>query len=142
MFVDTYAKIAQQQRPGANAYHQEYGGIAHIKGLADKYHVAIVLVHHTNKRDSDDPYDTISGTTAMQGAADTMIVLQAPRTTKADAVLFVRGRDVEDQELALERDEAGGGWRVLGDAEEFRQSDTRRAISDALKKHACPLSSG
>lgn len=37
--------------------------------------VAIVLVHHVRKMDADDPLDTVSGTTGLTGAADTVLVL-------------------------------------------------------------------
>jgi len=78
--------------------------------------VSILILHHLRKTEADeDPLDQISGTTGLAGAADTAIVLQRDRTGRA--ILYGRGRDVEEFELALERDPSGG-WTVLGEASE------------------------
>ena len=58
--------------------------------------------------------------------------LRAAYATMADAVLHVTGRDVEEQELALQFDKNTGRWNIIGDAEEHRQSETRRRVYGLL----------
>jgi hypothetical protein len=48
--------------------------------------------------------------------------------------LHVTGRDVEERELALRFDAALGTWALLGDAQEWAMSDTRRRIVEALRE--------
>jgi hypothetical protein len=47
-----------------------------LKHLADRRELAILALHHTNKRDEpEDPFDAVSGTTRLTGAADTVLIL-------------------------------------------------------------------
>lgn len=63
---------------------------------------AILLVHHLRKlKDSDDPFNEVSGSTGIIGAADTNYVFKRKRSTNA-ATLLVSGRDMEYQELTLQ----------------------------------------
>jgi hypothetical protein len=43
----------------------------------------------------------------------------------------MRGRDVEEQEIALAFNKSSLKWSILGDAAEVHRSDTRKAILDA-----------
>ena len=54
--------------------------------------------------DSDDPFNEVSGSTGIIGAADTSFILKRKRT-KDTASLLVSGRDVEYQELTLQFNE-------------------------------------
>jgi hypothetical protein len=55
---------------------------------------------------ADDPFDELSGTTGLLGAADTGMVLRRERGSKK-ATLYVTGRDLEEElELALLFDSA------------------------------------
>ena len=61
-----------------------------------------MLVHHLRKlQDSDDPFNDVSGSTGIIGAADTNFILRRKRSGNA-ATLLVSGRDVEYQELTLQ----------------------------------------
>jgi hypothetical protein len=53
---------------------------------------------------------------------------------KADAYLHVTGREVEDEaELALRWDAGRASWTLAGDAEEYRLSQERRSLVEALR---------
>lgn len=59
-------------------------------------------MHHLRKlQDSDDPFNDVSGSTGIIGAADTNFILRRKRSGNA-ATLLVSGRDVEYQELTLQ----------------------------------------
>jgi hypothetical protein len=55
------------------------------------------------------------------------------------AVLDIRGRDVESNELAIEFDKATCRWRILGTASEIHLSQQQGAILAALKEAGKPL---
>ena len=51
-----------------------------------------------------------------------------------DATLSIRGRDVEEAEKALNFDSHTGIWKIIGNAEEQRQSKERHEICNVLMK--------
>ena len=104
IIIDTLQKV-RDSRGGtgkAGMYGNDYDDISSIKRIADDYNIAILLVHHLRKlKDSEDPFNNISGSTGIIGAADTNYVLHRKRDSNT-ATLLVSGRDVEYQELTLQ----------------------------------------
>lgn len=98
--------------------------------------VAIVLVHHVRKMDADDPLDTVSGTTGLTGAADTVLVLNR---TSQGVTLVGRGRDIEEIDVAVSFSRETCRWTAQGPAAEVRRSGERRAILDALQEASEPM---
>ena len=85
-----------------------------LKQVADRRSVSIVVLHHLRKAKSDDPFEMINGTGGINGAADTLWVLdRAPSAPSAS--LYIRGRDVEDQVLSLQFDSCR--WKNIGQFE-------------------------
>ena len=133
--IDVFAKIRGHSPPGASAYDADYAAVGRIKRLADDHGVAIVLVHHVRKMASDDFLTEVSGTNGLAGAADTTLVLKRPRgTTKG--TLHVTGRDVDENDYAVEFQPASGAWHLLdGPPEEHNLGKTRTAILQYVKTH-------
>src|SRR6185503_16820565 len=90
---------------------------------------------HTRKAESDDRLEMVSGTNGITGAADQTFVLQRQRL-QADASLFMTGRDIQEQEVALALDARTMKWNALGDADKYRLGQERRQILDALAQLA------
>jgi hypothetical protein len=137
--IDTLKRVKPIQKRSESYYDYDYDTVCSIKAIADKHNVTIMVIHHLRKAPSmEDPFDELSGSTGLSGAADTIAVL---RRTKGDseATLYIRGRDVEEQELAVSFNNRTYGWDVLGDAEEFERTDNQQAIIDVLKKTDAPL---
>jgi hypothetical protein len=96
-----------------------------------------LILHHTRKMESEDP--SVSGTLGITGCVDTVAVLA--RTGKG-TTLYVRGRDVEEQEKAIVFNKSNCRWTIMGDAEEVYRSDTRQKILtllDDVRKVSVPL---
>jgi hypothetical protein len=127
--IDTLAKIRPARRRNGNAYDEDYSAISRIKELADRYRIAIIVVTHVRKMPSDDPFDTLSGTLGLTGAADTVMILSRDR---GQHVLHITGRDVEQQELAMAWDAESAAWALVGDAARHRLSGERSVILDAF----------
>ncbi|MCG3041934.1 AAA family ATPase [Streptomyces sp. S1A] len=126
--IDVFAKMRGPSAPGASAYDADYAAVGHAKRIADHYGVAVVLVHHVRKAGSDDFLTEVSGTNGLAGAADATLVLKRARG-KADGVLHVTGRDVDEAEYALQFHAAAGAWQLLeGPAADHTIGDTRAAI--------------
>lgn len=130
--VDTFKRVRPQEKGNARLYDMDYDAIQPVAELARHRNVAIVVVFHTRKGVSEDPLEMVSGTLGLSGAADAVLVLRRERG-QADASLFVTGRDVEEQDLALrwEKDDELG-WVLLGPADQFRKSKERQEIVDAI----------
>jgi RecA-family ATPase len=103
IIIDTLQKV-RDSRNGAGKsgmYANDYDDISAIKQIADKFKIAIVLVHHLRKlKDSADPFNEVSGSTGITGAADTNFILKRRRGEET-ATLLVNGRDVEYQQFTL-----------------------------------------
>ena len=101
-----------------------------IQFLLSEFGVAIVIVHHTRKSPAEiDPFDAISGTLGLSGAADTALVL---RRDSSGATLYGRGRDIEEFDTAVPFDKQDFRWKVLGAASEVRRTDERSKILSVL----------
>lgn len=113
-----------------NAYDVDYEAIQPLTKIACQ-RVPIGIVHHTRKAIADDPLASVSGSYGLTGAADGVLVLSR-RRNRSDATLSVIGRDVEEQELALEFKPDMYLWSVLGKSEDVRRSNERGEILDLL----------
>jgi hypothetical protein len=133
VIVDVLAKVRGASNARNNAYESDYEAMSYLKELADEFQVAFLVVHHTRKMASSDFLESVSGTNGIAGAADTIIHLSRARG-EADAILSVTGRDVEEDEHALEFRSDTGTWVLLdGPASDYKLQDTRRQILQAVR---------
>ncbi len=133
--IDTLAKVRPQRKGNAQQYDQDYSAVGDLQSLAHKRSISILLIHHLKKEGTSDPMDSISGTLGLTGAADGMLVLERERN-KADAILHVDGRDIEDAgEYALMWDAAFCLWEIAGIADDFRRDPTRQNIIELMRQH-------
>jgi hypothetical protein len=136
IIIDTLAKVRDPKGAQESSYEADYAAVSELKALADEKGVAIVLVHHVRKMEADDPLDTVSGTTGLTGAVDTVLVLHRDGH---GITLYGKGRDIEEVEDAAEFDRERCIWRIAGKAEEVRRSDERSTILAALKEASEPM---
>jgi DNA-binding transcriptional ArsR family regulator len=103
-----------------------------FKNLADSFGVAVVVNHHDKKAKEEDWLSQISGTRGVTGAADAVMLMTKERG-RADGVLSITGRDVEEARHALQFD--AGQWSLLdGPVEAYTVSATRARILGLLKE--------
>ncbi|MBR1153147.1 AAA family ATPase [Bradyrhizobium sp. JYMT SZCCT0428] len=131
--IDVLQRIKPAGSMARNAYENDYSAWAPLQQWATENNVAVLGLHHTKKGGADDPLEALSGSNGLSACADTTIVLDQDQNGRT---LYVRGRDVEEKEAAVQF--TGGLWTVLGDAAAVRRSDERKAILGALAK-ASPL---
>lgn len=111
--IDTLQKVRKTVSANVNPYAADYDDINTLKQIADKYKIAIVLVHHLRKTSDSDPLNMISGTSGIAGGADTNFVLQKDKRTENTATLICTGRDIEGRELFLEFNRYTFIWELL-----------------------------
>ena len=123
--IDLWVRFCPERERGADIYREDYKALMPLKTLADKHHVAVVLLHHENKMGQ------IGGTVAMSGTPDTILTLKREKGDK-HGILGVEGREVEGDDLALEFDGQTGTWIKLGSEADFRETEQRRQVLKAL----------
>ena len=130
--IDTLGRL---RSPGMsrNMYQDDYALMGALHEFAHTHRIALVVVHHTRKEVSADPFDEVSGTNAMAGAADTTMILKRGRFEDT-ATLFITGRDVDEQELALTFHRETASWTLTGHEQERRVSQARQEILDLLRE--------
>lgn len=110
--IDTLQKVRKTVSSNANPYAADYDDINALKQIADRYKIAIILVHHLRKTTDADPLNMISGTSGIAGSADTNFVLQKDKRTERTATLVCTGRDIESRELFLEFNKDSFIWEL------------------------------
>ena len=113
--IDTLQRV-RSTGGDSNLYANDYQDVGLLKQLADKHHIAILLIHHLRKLHDDDPMNMISGSTGLSGAADSTFVLQKSSRLANIASLHCTGRDIPDRTLKLEFGEEDHIWKLLEDS--------------------------
>ena len=114
VIIDTLQKI---RKNADMSYGNDYSELASIKTLADSLDICILVIHHTRKANDADPFNRILGTNGIAGTADTIFVLdKAPKDTD-NAILYCRGRDIEERKLKLKRNHDNGAWDLVSDSQ-------------------------
>ena len=135
--VDVFGKVRPTRSGKENLYDSDYQALAPLKKIADERQLAVLALHHLSKRaDSDDPFDAVSGTNAMTGAADTVLIL---KRSPQGVTLYGRGRDLQEIESAVKFDPATGIWSLLGEAAEVHRSAARNKVMAALQEAVEPI---
>ncbi len=108
--VDTLARVRPARLKGGNGYDEDTAALVPWQKLAERFGIAVVIVHHDRKAgDGGDFVDAVSGTHGLAGVADTTLVLDRARMEDYGR-LRLTGRDVTERELVLRR--VGPRWLV------------------------------
>jgi hypothetical protein len=138
VIIDPLAMVRAPKKREETNYDADYAAAKELRALASEHGIAVVLVHHLRKQDSDDAFDTVSGTLGLTGAPDTVLVVK--RDTGGTIVLHGRGRDLVEIEKAMTFNGGACTWTIAGDARIVRMSSERQAILAALAEATEPLS--
>ena len=126
VIIDTLQRVRGAVHGKEGAYAADYREVGGLKAFADRHGIAVLLVHHLRKMaDDSDPFNRISGTNGLMGAADTALVLTKEKRGDENATLSIVGRDVESSDTALRFNKDTCRWENLGDADWFAEQQAR-----------------
>lgn len=130
--VDTLQRVRGASHGKEGAYAADYREVGALKAFADRHNVSLLLVHHLRKmKDEGDPFNMISGTNGIMGAADTTIVLTKEKRGDSTATMSVVGRDVESNDMVLRFNKDTCYWENMGDADWFAQEQSRQEYQES-----------
>jgi hypothetical protein len=129
--VDVLTAFRSPSSKQDSPYEADYKAVSGLQKIASSRDgLAIVLVHHLRKSLAEgDPFEKVSGTLGLSGAADTVLILDRDGS---GTTLYGRGRDIEEIERAVQFSRDTCRWTVLGEASEVRRTDERGRILAAL----------
>ena len=129
VIIDVLEKVRAKSQGNQKIYEGDYGAVAAFTKLAGEYGVSIVIIHHVRKSQQDsDPFERVSGSYGLTGAADTVLILDR---THNGVTLYGRGRDSDELEKALRLNHCQ--WELLGDAAEVHMTGERVKVLDVLR---------
>ena len=109
--IDTLYLAREGGNSATYSYGSDYKDIRPFKLFTDAYDLALILVHHTNKKpDEGNPFNQISGTNGLLGAADGGFVLCAEQEKR---FLHCIGRDLPMQHYELHFDQETCLWELI-----------------------------
>lgn len=132
IIIDTLQKI-REISGDKYSYASDYDIVTRLKKFSDNHNICLLLVHHTRKQQSDDCFETISGTNGLLGAADGAFLLQKEKRTASKAMLDVVGRDQQDQRLHLEFNREHCIWELLKTENELWKLPTDPVLESISK---------
>ena len=134
--IDTFQKIRARSanRFEDNAYARDYAEVGMLHHLACRNNIAILLIHHKRKALSEDPFNSVSGSSGITGAADAIWMFDKPDRERMVASLLISGRDVSDRRYTLEWNEGDDdtGWKYVAPAHEYEKKEAEVKLIQAL----------
>lgn len=108
--IDTLQRV-RALSGNASHYGSDYDTILPFKSFTDSHDLTLILVHHTRKNTEDEnPFNQISGTNGLLGAADGGFVLHSKG---GEMLLDYTGRDLPAQQYGLLFHRGNCLWELL-----------------------------
>ena len=127
VIIDTLQKVRGKMSKDDTLYGNEYRQMAAVKEFADKHKYVCCSSSPKKMADEADVFNMISGSTALMGATDTILIISKKKRNDDKATFLSTGRDIEQSELVIAFDKSKYRWEVEGTAEEVA---TRRELEE------------
>lgn len=144
VIIDVLEKIRTAKPGNVSDYTHDYDELGPLQQLSNKYGVSLIVVTHCRKTKDSDWMNEIAGGVGVTGAADTIMRLKRKDTNSPEAMLFIIGRDVPEERLAVRLDDKNLRWDYVGTSDElelkkaierYHASPVVRAIKSLLEKN-------
>jgi hypothetical protein len=136
VIVDTWMKFRPPLKGNQNLYAIDYEDMSGIKALSDRHQIPILLIHHLRKASGQNPFEEISGSHGISGAADGLLVM---KKTGQLTELYTTGRDIETETYVLKFSSDFFLWTLEGKADEVQSTANQQALYDVLKNSPAPM---
>lgn len=122
--IDTFQRIRPPAGRNENAYFADYRACGQLQAWAMQHGICLLLVHHTKKGvNPGDVFESISGSTGIMGAADTVLTITKKARFAEEATLSITGRDVNAAEYIAVLNQCTHKWELRGTVEDRERQD-------------------
>ncbi len=145
VIIDVLKKVRPEQKRGQGDYDRDYEDLGTLKEFADSHNICILVIHHTRKmKDPDDPFNELAGSSGVMGVLDAALVISKQKREDKEAKLYITGRDMPEQVLAIQFNKDIFKWENLGDSEtvehnkrvnEYKSHNIRNVILKLLEQN-------
>lgn len=139
VIIDTLQKI-RELGSEKGSYAGDYNAMTRLKGIADRFGIVVMAIHHTRKAKSSDPFQMVSGTTGLMGCADNTFIMLKDDRASNHTKLFGTGRDIRDMELELCFQKNPMDWiledSIVGSFKPARDKELSLVAAFVLEKQA------
>ena len=127
IIIDTLQKVRGSAKKDEMSYATDYRELGVLKEYADNKKICILLVHHLRKMaDENDVFNMISGSNGIMGVTDNIFIIYKKKRKDENAVLFMTGRDIRQQDIMVHFNETKYRWDMVGTAEEEERKRKKR----------------
>lgn len=150
VIIDVLKKVRPEQKRGQGDYDRDYEDLGTLKEFADSHNICILVIHHTRKmKDPDDPFNELAGSSGVMGVLDAALVISKQKREDKEAKLYITGRDMPEQVLAIQFNKDIFKWENLGDSEtvehnkrvnEYKNHNVRHVVLKLLDQNSGELS--
>ena len=140
IIIDVLGRILPAQTPARKSlseYQEFTDSLGPIQQLAQDKRIAIVLIDHVRKANSEDAGDTIMGSQGKFGVADHALIYSRKGEDK-DGVLEILSRDLDEEKYVLTM--VNGHLEFMGKGESFEVDSEQNRIIKILEEERRPLS--
>ncbi len=128
--IDVMTLVRPSRSEGRNQYQADLSFLSKLRTLASSLNIGILAIHHNRKAVTEfDPFERVSGTFGLTGAADTTLILDRDGHGVS---LYGRGRDIAEFQRAVSLNQETLCWEDLGEASDVFRSPERKKIIDFL----------
>lgn len=131
--IDTIARAMPSLPRGTDQTGKVTEIFSPVQELAVNLNSSILGIDHLKKGFSGDAIDDIMGSSAKTAVADCVWAFYRNKQSKTTTLKII-GRDLEEAELALERENSSPGFRLLGQAEEVESSRLEDVVRAGFAK--------
>jgi hypothetical protein len=142
VIIDTLAHArAGSQRPRKDIVQEDYDELIGFSHLANRLHIAIVIITHTSKAIYEDELAQVSGTFGFAGAVDAIMLLQRKRYRPEASIAVFSRRLGSERKFELHWDEAILSYVLDGEMPPQQAARTTSVlIVECLQAAVTPLS--
>lgn len=128
LIIDTIARVKGSAKRGKNAYESDTEQFAPLQELAIEKGFSVVCVTHFSKaKFSTDPFEAITGSTALFAVSDAGLVIAGERNEQ-NKLLYITGRDLGYSEYEIRF--SGCRWELIGSTDDIQQASLDRAYNN------------
>ena len=128
--IDTFHMVRPEERGRESIYAYDRRSVNPLTSLARKFpKLTILNIHHTSKRETNNPQDLVSGSRGLTGGVDAYYVLH-----RVNGVLTLHGsgRRVKDFDYALSFN--APCWDLIGDLDNMPMTPVEEKVHRAMRE--------